>query len=553
MDINPGVQARSEGAESVLLGRRLELFGVVAITFAGVILLGATDHLVPGAFNDDGVYLALGKAIASGKGYHSIHMVGDPVQVKYPPGLPLVLAVLWHIGGALPNVMAAVLMLNALIISGAAGILWYHARYHLAISPLLIGPLILGPLFLDAALYYHGLALAEPYFLLGWASALIVAARLHSVESQPARSGLALVLGFTLAITSLFRSHAIVLIPAFLIALALRRIGWRAWLLCAGAAFGPLAVWHFFHGRMLARGSLSPLPDEGAYSEWIAQQNLAETARFVLKAASTNIQAYTSTFAHYVSGVPDIGVALLCALTALAGIGAIQSWRRQPELGLTVLTSVLLVLAWPFTQDRLVLVILPFAGLLAATASSRLLRRSTREGVRYGAVAALLLVAMSISLQQVDLRAEALRRLDRGENPTVYGPAYFLTAISRYLEVAIPWVRESTLPDDRILIEYPAALYLHTGRQGVNSDPAEPWGGRSVFATPGEYLARRIVEDDITVLVLGSTQARIIRDVAVIQRRCPDVLRYLGHGPNDDLPVYFRVFRDEECLRRLVS
>src|SRR5690606_6781040 len=50
---------------------------------------------VVGAMNDDGVYVALGKAIAEGRGYRSTYLPGEPVQVRYPPALPAVLAVLW--------------------------------------------------------------------------------------------------------------------------------------------------------------------------------------------------------------------------------------------------------------------------------------------------------------------------------------------------------------------------------------------------------------------------------------------------------------------------
>ena len=47
--------------------------------------LRAADRILIGAFNDDGAYVALGKALAGGLGYRLIYLVGDPVAVKYRP------------------------------------------------------------------------------------------------------------------------------------------------------------------------------------------------------------------------------------------------------------------------------------------------------------------------------------------------------------------------------------------------------------------------------------------------------------------------------------
>jgi hypothetical protein len=50
-----------------------------------------------GTMYDDVVYVSLAKAIATGQGYHSIHLVGAPVHEKFPPGVPLVYALAWRL------------------------------------------------------------------------------------------------------------------------------------------------------------------------------------------------------------------------------------------------------------------------------------------------------------------------------------------------------------------------------------------------------------------------------------------------------------------------
>src|SRR2546430_14072656 len=61
--------------------------------------LRAADRILIGAFNDDGAYVALGKALAGGLGYRLIYLVGDPVAGKDPPGPPLLIPLPWKLFG----------------------------------------------------------------------------------------------------------------------------------------------------------------------------------------------------------------------------------------------------------------------------------------------------------------------------------------------------------------------------------------------------------------------------------------------------------------------
>src|SRR5438876_9977787 len=85
---------------------------IAGLVFVAHLVLRAADRILVGAFNDDGAYVALGQALAGGVGYRLIYLVGDPVAVKYPPGLPLLIAVPWKLFGTLAGVRATIGLLN---------------------------------------------------------------------------------------------------------------------------------------------------------------------------------------------------------------------------------------------------------------------------------------------------------------------------------------------------------------------------------------------------------------------------------------------------------
>src|SRR2546430_10465016 len=101
---------------------------IAGLVFVAHLVLRAADRILVGAFNDDGAYVALGQALAGGVGYRLIYLVGDPVAVKYPPGLPLLIAVPWKLFGTLAGVRATIRVLDPLASGAAARVLWGIGR-----------------------------------------------------------------------------------------------------------------------------------------------------------------------------------------------------------------------------------------------------------------------------------------------------------------------------------------------------------------------------------------------------------------------------------------
>src|SRR2546430_5169987 len=141
----------------------------ILLVIGGHLLFRLSRESRIGALTDDGVYVVLGKAIAQGDGYRSIHLVGAPLQVRYPPALPLLLAVPWALAGTLGAVRATVAVLHPMVTGAAAGLVWWLGRRQLPLSPTPLAVCAVAPVFLDPLIQYFNIPLTEPYLVLGWA------------------------------------------------------------------------------------------------------------------------------------------------------------------------------------------------------------------------------------------------------------------------------------------------------------------------------------------------------------------------------------------------
>src|SRR5438132_13501896 len=112
-------------------------------------------------------------------------------------------------------------------------ICWCLRLRHVA-APAVLGIFAFGPYLLDALIQYFNIPLSEPYFVCGWATALLLTYRMADAGPGAARPALAATLGLVLALTALFRTAGVVLLAAVLVALVLERRPWREVALCAG-------------------------------------------------------------------------------------------------------------------------------------------------------------------------------------------------------------------------------------------------------------------------------------------------------------------------------
>src|SRR5579863_6257137 len=91
----------------------------VAVAVALVTLsiaLATVSPYVVGSFQDDGIYVILGRALATGAGYRYLHLPGMPAATHYPPVYPALLAILWRIAPHFPENVVVFERANAVLL-----------------------------------------------------------------------------------------------------------------------------------------------------------------------------------------------------------------------------------------------------------------------------------------------------------------------------------------------------------------------------------------------------------------------------------------------------
>src|SRR5687768_15019347 len=109
---------------------------VIVATVALVVAIVAIPNWPAGVFQDDGIYVILGKALATGEGYRYLNLPGAPYATHYPPGYPLVLAALWKLAPDFPQNVAVFTFANAGLLALAAFAAVVFARGRLGLSTL---------------------------------------------------------------------------------------------------------------------------------------------------------------------------------------------------------------------------------------------------------------------------------------------------------------------------------------------------------------------------------------------------------------------------------
>ena len=469
----------------------------------GVLVLHGLMRLsvAPGAFQDDAIYLALGKALAQGEGWRSIYAAGAPVHLKYPPGLPGLYALMWLAGGSLARTLTLVGGFHLLIAGVCGGLVWWIARVRLGLSALAATVATLA-LALVSVVDHWQLAIAEGPFVAAWLGALALA-------QAPLSTRRAVGLGLLLAATALLRTQGVAVVIGLFAAFVVTGRDRRLTLLAATVTLAPLLAWWGVHASLAAHGPGSTQPDEAGYLASLTDLSVGRLLPALLEGFRLNVAAYWRIIPREF-GPAGPGHLLVLIGMALVVLGAILGGRRLLPLGLSLGISLMLVLLWPFTQARFILALVPVAGLLIAYGWSVLAGRLPPRGALLLAVS---LVGV-IAVRQAELR--------RGAAVGFQPVGRTLAANTAWLEAVAPWVEAHTPRDARILTEGAAGLWLATGRVGVAALPATP--NYAVSRSDGTTdVASRLLDDGVTVVIASSPP--VYAGVVAMERRCPGTFR----------------------------
>ena len=498
-----------------------------------------------GRLYDDAVYLSVGKSIADGNGYRSAQLVGTPVQAKFPPLLPGLYALGWVAFGSLGMVARMAVWLNILASAAGAALVWWLARQELRVHPSPAALFAIVPLVTDRAMFYFTGAASEPWMLLGWVAALLLVRRLtRMVSAGAARDFTAVALGLTLAATALARTQAIPIALAVLVALAVSRVGTRAVVVALASAAVPLAGWAIWHGAMMARGPLSPLPDQRSYLAWIPTSSAAAFTRFAFAMVRTSVPMYWSNVAEILVGwasAKTLVVAAMIVVSGLVGTGMLA--RTFPAMAASLVVTLGVLAIWPYVQDRFLTPVLPVLGVAGAYAVDRALSPMPAVLRRLALVGVALLAAALV--------AENARLRVGSAMGSLHSP------YSRAMDQMVDWVRRDTPPDDRIMTSWGGVIYLRTGRRTSIANPEEPTLGARVLDEPYRFYATRLLADSVDhVIIWDGAPGRAAAWLRALGKRCPGVLAEVEparnvRGAND--VHYYRVQRDVPCLLELAG
>jgi hypothetical protein len=413
---------------------------------AAVSVAGSADLDAPPRFDGAG-YAVLGEALATGRGYREIDRPGEPRHAHFPPGYPAALAGLWRFTGRSAR---AAHLLSALCTVAAAVAAW---RWFRGIYPPRVA-LVMGlALAVNWTWGRTGAAFqSEPLYLLLGQLAVLAAVR----ASRRGGFGWGVVLGILMAACFLTRHVGACLALSAgldLIARGRRAKAFTAWAVAAALAL-PWVGWL----AAAPGGTQARLLTEGGLPARVARQSLFYAQR--LPDLLTGPVVETGTVFRRSPKVAAAANAWALAATVVLGYGWARTLRsrRRRLAGLIALTTLGLLLVWPFTEAGRFLI--PLVPVVLVGAVEGLAPFAARLGLRRPrAWAAWAVLAASIPYAGYALatgRAEAQRRTHQD------------------FDAACAWLARHDEPPGLVLSRHPGEVFWQTGRQGLSAESDDP-------------------------------------------------------------------------------
>lgn len=424
-----------------------------------------------GVYYDDGIYLILGKALATGEGYRYLNLPGHPAATHYPPGYPALLALLWKVAPSFPENVALFKLANAVLLSLAAAALFLFARRELALGPVAAATAIVLGCLTVPVLAVTVVLFSEPLFLAMLGLALPACER----ALRAGRPRAVVVAALLAGATTLVRTLGLPLVAALVAGLLLRGRR-RAAALAAAVAAAVLLPWHIW--TAVHAGELPSViaGSYGSYTATFAQAVRSNGVGYVGRVVSHNVRDLArpvgAVFAPG-SGVAVRSVVVVAALAVL-GVGAALLARRAPVTAFFLLGYGAIVVAWPYAPDRFLWGVWPLVLLTLAVGATSGERRSSGGTTGLVRAARVALTAASAVLLLGLVRYNA-----RGYRERWWDVAQ--RASARQLLPLVTWTTHNTQPDDVLASNGDPLVHLYTGRHVV---PASRWAAEVYPGVP---------------------------------------------------------------------
>ncbi|HET6679872.1 MAG TPA: hypothetical protein VFG84_01615 [Gemmatimonadaceae bacterium] len=322
----------------------------IAAAIVFVIVILAISPLPVGIWVDDGHYVILGKALASGEGLRYINLPGAPSGVHFPPGYPAVLAVLWLFAPEFPANVAVFQFANAVFTAIAAFCLVRLGERELQLSgrvaliTAVVWGLSIPTLMLATAVMSEAL----------WWAILLPALAASERAARHGRDRDAVLAGVLLAAAMLVRSISITAVVASIVVLAWRR-RWRALAQLGGIVGVGVAPWLLWKSAHTVALPATVQGMYGGYGTWLSDGYATQGMALLRSTLAANTLGVFRALTAYWSVVPNVvGWILAVVLFGLAMAGAWAVRHRATILVVTLVSYLGILLVWPFAPDRFI-------------------------------------------------------------------------------------------------------------------------------------------------------------------------------------------------------
>jgi hypothetical protein len=439
----------------------------------------ASPAVTFGALQDDTLYFSSAKALAAGQGYILPNFPGHLRATKYPELYPLLLAGVWRADSHFPENLNLAAALTLAFGAAALVVVFLMLRRWPGVGDW--PALMLTALCTFTAYFLYlsvGVMSDVPFMALTLAAAWLAQLSLESDSGAAALSAGAIA-GLSVGMRSLGIA-AVAGIGLVMLAKGARRR--LTWFCVAALPLTLLWLWPAAASVLHPRGD--PLRAYPTATGW--GQTLCYYSSYGCnwRMNVTNLSALEAVAAVNLKGMVQqpgldllspiapqnslLSLVLVMLLSVGAYVGIVRHWRRagwQPVHAIFLL-YLALILPWPYTPDRFLLVFMPlfFGGLwlegrgLAALVTARL-----KPGAASGERIAAAVLGLAVLALMAMIAANFLYSTPREIGRVTRDRRRLLAA----KQGAYNWIRQHAPPGARIIAYEDGLAYLYTGRQSI--------------------------------------------------------------------------------------
>lgn len=348
------------GMDTAGAGARRWLLLLVPVLLLVVLAHLTMSDFAVGFFNDDVVYIALSRSLLAGHGLHDICLAGAPADTQFPPGYPLLLALVSLLA---PGSLHAAQWLSVGATVCALGLLYAWARSLL--SPWALFMALCLTALNTVTVRFCTTVLSDPIFV---PLVLCIPAVYLTAPSRRLSARRAALLGLVCVAAFWVRSAALFFVPGLAVVLLMETSRGRA---------QPRSAPYFLAVTAVGCLPYVLLRHQGAYSQFLLARYKTAGWYGVLW---DNLRYYALNLPAALVGEPSVvatwfgqhPLVWACAFGLLIA-GAVRGWRRLEKSAALLVAGLIIsytafLLCWPFQDMRFFMPIFPLLYVLLAAA-----------------------------------------------------------------------------------------------------------------------------------------------------------------------------------------